>query len=129
MPPCPSFLTMRKSPSVVPTRSDDPAGAAGVLPGDPDLRGMSVPPKLFAFLKYQPHRTGEVLPWPAGRGAAGGWIAGRRCDKVEATIRMRRAWAGRRGEMNSEAEWKKALKASPEDKTLLLAYGDWLEER
>lgn len=31
--------------------------------------------------------------------------------------------------MNSEAEWRRALKASPDDKTLLLAYGDWLEEQ
>jgi uncharacterized protein (TIGR02996 family) len=31
--------------------------------------------------------------------------------------------------MNSEAEWRKALKKSPDDKTLLLAYGDWLEEQ
>jgi uncharacterized protein (TIGR02996 family) len=31
--------------------------------------------------------------------------------------------------MNSEAEWRKALKQSPDDKTLLLAYGDWLEEQ
>ena len=31
--------------------------------------------------------------------------------------------------MNTEAEWRKALKASPDDDTLLLAYGDWLEEQ
>jgi len=31
--------------------------------------------------------------------------------------------------MNSEADWQKALKASPDDRTLLLAYGDWLEEQ
>jgi uncharacterized protein (TIGR02996 family) len=31
--------------------------------------------------------------------------------------------------MNTEADWKKALKASPDDATLLLAYGDWLEEQ
>lgn len=31
--------------------------------------------------------------------------------------------------MNSEAEWRKALNASPEDRTLLMAYADWLEEQ
>ena len=31
--------------------------------------------------------------------------------------------------MNSEEDWQKALKASPDDRTLLLAYGDWLEEQ
>ncbi len=30
--------------------------------------------------------------------------------------------------MNTEAEWKKALRKSPGDNTLLLAYADWLEE-
>src|SRR5262245_40811696 len=31
--------------------------------------------------------------------------------------------------MNSEAEWTKALKESPDDKALQLAYADWLEEQ
>jgi uncharacterized protein (TIGR02996 family) len=31
--------------------------------------------------------------------------------------------------MNSDAEWQQALSQSPDDRTLLLAYGDWLEER
>jgi uncharacterized protein (TIGR02996 family) len=31
--------------------------------------------------------------------------------------------------MNSVSEWSKALAASPNDKTLLLAYADWLEEQ
>jgi uncharacterized protein (TIGR02996 family) len=31
--------------------------------------------------------------------------------------------------MNSESEWQQALQQSPDDRTLLLAYGDWLEER
>jgi uncharacterized protein (TIGR02996 family) len=32
--------------------------------------------------------------------------------------------------MNTEAEWKKAIKkAAPGDRTVLLAYADWLEEK
>jgi uncharacterized protein (TIGR02996 family) len=31
--------------------------------------------------------------------------------------------------MNSESQWQQALQQSPDDPTLLLAYGDWLEER
>src|SRR5262245_40104466 len=31
--------------------------------------------------------------------------------------------------MNSESEWQQVLQQSPDDRTLLLAYGDWLEER
>jgi uncharacterized protein (TIGR02996 family) len=43
---------------------------------------------------------------------------------------MLRTGRGAKGDaMNSEAEWQKALKASPDDATVLLAYGDWLEEQ
>jgi uncharacterized protein (TIGR02996 family) len=31
--------------------------------------------------------------------------------------------------MNSDQEWNQALRESPEDSTLRLAYADWLEER
>jgi uncharacterized protein (TIGR02996 family) len=31
--------------------------------------------------------------------------------------------------MNSESQWQQVLQESPDDRTLLLAYGDWLEER
>lgn len=31
--------------------------------------------------------------------------------------------------MNSEAEWRKAIRRSPDDATLWLAYADWLEEK
>ena len=31
--------------------------------------------------------------------------------------------------MNSEAQWRAALAAAPEDNTLRLAYADWLEEQ
>jgi uncharacterized protein (TIGR02996 family) len=31
--------------------------------------------------------------------------------------------------MNTDADWREAIERSPDDRSLLLAYGDWLEER
>jgi uncharacterized protein (TIGR02996 family) len=44
---------------------------------------------------------------------------------------MRRKLSSARKEiaMNSDSEWQKALKTTPDDNVLRLAYADWLEER